>query len=95
MKNRYLWLLALPYVVVQSTGNFWKDDTVVYEIKGASMRCDAPKGSHDCDFMVDWAESLNEAHERRTQKVITMEEYFKMAPCAGPNSPKSCGNWKE
>lgn len=94
MKKKYsfYWLLALPYVVTVSSGEF-DNHYFVGNIYCGSEHVGGPHIKQtECE---DLAAALNEAHERRTQKVITMEEYFKMAPCAGPNSPKSCGNWKD
>lgn len=58
MKTRWLWLLALPYVVISSQGKYQKafcvsqDDEIFW--------CSGSK-----DRMEDLAAALNEAHRKR------------------------------
>lgn len=84
--TRFLWVLALPYVVVKSTMTepYTFFDVDLYQLKNAKgvVRAD----SVDREYMEDMAYTLNEAHERRT-KTIPAEP----VPCgADGTGPKNC-----
>lgn len=76
--RRLVWLLALPYVVVSSRTittsgkyEFWTTYTHVSKSdnKFGFMEC-----GNDKDLCDDLAAALNEAHERRTEKLLVHRE---------------------
>lgn len=98
--KRFAWLLALPYVVTVSSTAPCNFDTkrfyplycgaTTYSLNKAGFEC----GTNDrvpqdqCEWLYDFAEALNQAHERRVGP----------SNCAGgklgepiPGSPVPCG----
>jgi len=60
--KRWLWLLAMPYVVTGSTGTWREGNSLVTGIRRVgTMQCEGTL--EECE---DLAEALNAAHERRT-----------------------------
>ena len=63
--RKWLWLLALPYVVWHSTSAepYWAVATDIYD--GAGFAAADCHSQESCD---DLAYAMNEAHKQRTQK---------------------------
>jgi len=75
--KKWAWMFVLPYVVViTDTSPYHVADfssigcgTTDYELTPPGFFCQSGEGK-SCDWIYDLAESLNAAHERRTQPVM-------------------------
>lgn len=82
MRNSWLAVLVLPYVVIISSDAYVGVSGVmtypVYRISSTEIEC-SPGVLGDCNYLYDQAEALNQAHERRTMPTYGIRTF----PCNG------------